>query len=239
MTAIGVPALAARTAHACREQRSGSTGRSLAARTAFLCSSVGVQRFQPGHNSASAEQPVLAAELRSRDVRVVTGVDVTSIRSRNGGLAVAGSGFEGTADVVIVANGVRPAAALGLSAGLMVGTHGALCVNRQMETGVHDVYAAGDCVETWHRVLNAYVYLPLGTTAHEQGRVAGENIVGGSREYAGSVGTQAVKVFNLVAARTGLRDDEARRGDSTRSRWNSLSQTTRRTTQGRTSSRSA
>ena len=52
-------------------------------------------------------------------------------------------------------------------------------------------------------------YLPLGTTAHKQGRVAGENALGGSREFAGSLGTQVVKVFDLVAARTGLRDHEA------------------------------
>jgi len=35
-----------------------------------------------------------------------------------------------------------------------------------METDVTNIYAAGDCVETWHRLLNTYTYLPLGTTAH-------------------------------------------------------------------------
>ena len=51
--------------------------------------------------------------------------------------------------------------------------------------------------------------MPLGTTAHKQGRVAGENAVGGNRKFQGSLGTQAVKIFDLVAARTGLRDSEA------------------------------
>ena len=64
-------------------------------------------------------------------------------------------------------------------------------------------------METWHRVLNHPTYLPLGSTAHKQGRIAGENSVGGTREFAGSLGTQVVKVFDLVIARTGLRDDEA------------------------------
>jgi NADPH-dependent 2,4-dienoyl-CoA reductase/sulfur reductase-like enzyme len=45
--------------------------------------------------------------------------------------------------------------------------------------------------------------------AHKQGRVAGENTLGATCEFAGSLGTQVVKVFNLVAARTGLRDHEA------------------------------
>jgi NADPH-dependent 2,4-dienoyl-CoA reductase/sulfur reductase-like enzyme len=66
-------------------------------------------------------------------------------------------------------------------------------------------------VETWHRILRKNTYLPLGTTAHKQGRVAAENAVGHPKEYAGSLGTQVVKLFDLVAARTGLRDSEARK----------------------------
>jgi len=64
---------------------------------------------------------------------------------------------------------------------------------------------AGDCVVTWHRLLGE-TYLPLGTTAHKQGRVNGENALGGSREFAGSLGTQVVKIFDQAAARIGLRD---------------------------------
>jgi NADPH-dependent 2,4-dienoyl-CoA reductase/sulfur reductase-like enzyme len=52
-------------------------------------------------------------------------------------------------------------------------------------------------------------YLPLGTTAHKQGRVAGENALGGNRAFAGSLGTQVVKIFDQAAARTGLREHEA------------------------------
>jgi NADPH-dependent 2,4-dienoyl-CoA reductase/sulfur reductase-like enzyme len=44
---------------------------------------------------------------------------------------------------------------------------------------------------------------------HKQGRVAGENAVGGNAVFEGSLGTQVVKIFDLVAGRTGLRDAEA------------------------------
>jgi NADPH-dependent 2,4-dienoyl-CoA reductase/sulfur reductase-like enzyme len=81
-----------------------------------------------------------------------------------------------------------------------------------MRTNVPGIFAAGDCVHTYHRVLGADSYLPLGTTAHKQGTVAGENAVGGERVFAGSLGTQVVKVFDLVAARTGLREHEAAAG---------------------------
>ena len=61
-----------------------------------------------------------------------------------------------------------------------------------------------------HRLINEYIYLPLGTTAHKQGRIAGENAVGGDRQFAGSLGTQVVKIFDLAVSRTGLRDSEAK-----------------------------
>jgi NADPH-dependent 2,4-dienoyl-CoA reductase/sulfur reductase-like enzyme len=76
------------------------------------------------------------------------------------------------------------------------------------ETLVDDIYAAGDCVETWFRPLKKYKYIPLGTTAHKQGRVAGENMAGGNREFEGSLGTQVVKIFDVVAGRTGLNAKE-------------------------------
>ena len=52
--------------------------------------------------------------------------------------------------------------------------------------------------------------MPLGSTAHKQGRVAGENIAGGEAAFQGTLGTQAVKIFDMVVAGTGLRDASAR-----------------------------
>ena len=120
------------------------------------------------------------------------------------------AGAEQMADLALVAVGGQPDTALAQTAGVHLGERGALAVTRQMETNVEAIYAAGDCVETWHRLLERPTYLPLGTTAHKQGRVAGENAVGGQRLFAGSLGTQVVKVFNLACARTGLTEAEAR-----------------------------
>jgi NADPH-dependent 2,4-dienoyl-CoA reductase/sulfur reductase-like enzyme len=154
-------------------------------------------------------------ELRDHGVEVRNRVEVRSIGRDGDRLVVAGSqDFLATADLVLVAVGVQPNSELGATAGIATGIKSALCVNRFMQTNITDIYAAGDCVETWHRLLNRYAYLPLGTTSHKQGRIAAENAVGGKREFAGSLGTQVVKIFDLVAARTGLRDAEARRTGS-------------------------
>jgi NADPH-dependent 2,4-dienoyl-CoA reductase/sulfur reductase-like enzyme len=111
-------------------------------------------------------------------------------------------------DLVLVVVGVRPDTSLAADAGARLGAKGALAVDRQMRTSLPEVFAAGDCVVTHHRLLGE-TYLPLGTTAHKQGRVAGENALGGERAFAGSLGTQVVKIFDHVASRTGLRDHEA------------------------------
>jgi len=55
--------------------------------------------------------------------------------------------------------------------------------------------------------------LPLGTTANKQGRIAGENMCGNNALFPGVLGSAVVKVFNLLAARTGLSEKEAREND--------------------------
>lgn len=153
---------------------------------------------------------LISAELVRHGVRVETGVRIERIDQEGTQLRVAGSNaFQTTADLVLLAVGVEPRSDLAQAAGIEVGERGAIRVTRRMETNLPAIYAAGDCVETWHHLLGRPTYLPLGTTAHKQGRIAGENAVGGIRGFAGTLGTQVVKVFELVVARTGLRDDEA------------------------------
>ena len=157
------------------------------------------------------------AELAAQGVEVLTGTTARQIgrssSAGNGRLNVAaqtaaGTPVERTADFVLVVTGVRPDTELAAAAGAGLGVRGAIQVDQAMQTGLPDVLAAGDCVVTHHRLLGE-TYLPLGTTAHKQGRVAGENALGGSRQFAGSLGTQVVKIFDQAAARTGLRHDEA------------------------------
>ena len=149
-------------------------------------------------------------ELERHDVSVLNDTTVATIERRNGRLAVNGTGGPITdADIVLVVVGVKPDTKLGEDAGIDCGARRALQVDRRMQTNLDDVYAAGDCVVTYHRLTDTDTYLPLGTTAHKQGRVAGENAVGGDRTFEGSLGTQVVKVFDLAIARSGLRDHEA------------------------------
>jgi NADPH-dependent 2,4-dienoyl-CoA reductase/sulfur reductase-like enzyme len=156
-------------------------------------------------------------QLTDHGVDVLTGTTVRSIARAAAGEparlrveAAAADGHEVVRnfDMVLVVVGVRPDSELAGLAGATLGQRGAIAVDRHMRTNLPHVYAAGDCVVTYHRLLGD-TYLPLGTTAHKQGRVAGENALGGNRSFAGSLGTQVVKIFDHAVARTGLRDHEA------------------------------
>jgi len=153
---------------------------------------------------------MIRSELQGHGVRVIDRVAVTSIVQEGEVMALRDQKeLVLKADLILVATGARPETELARASGILLGGNGAIRVSLAMETNVPDVYAAGDCVETRNRLIKGPTNIPLGTTAHKQGRVAGENAVGGRSEFEGSLGTQVVKIFDLVVARTGLRDQDA------------------------------
>ena len=99
-------------------------------------------------------------ELELHGVKIWTGTEITAIE-RNGTLLSVRSktGVARTTDLVLVATGVRPSSKLADSAGIRTGRHNAIRVNEKMETDVPDIFAAGDCAETWHRASERF-HLP-------------------------------------------------------------------------------
>jgi NADPH-dependent 2,4-dienoyl-CoA reductase/sulfur reductase-like enzyme len=160
----------------------------------------------------------IADELRLHGVTVHTDTPIRAVKTDDDELVLLGDdGFQVRAGLVLVVTGVRPDTTLAAASGVAItGPKSAIAVDRHMRTNITDVYAAGDCGVTYHRLLGQS-YLPLGTTAHKQGRVAGENALGGDRQFAGSLGTQVVRVFDLVAAR-GIRSRPVSRDPGTSDR---------------------
>jgi NADPH-dependent 2,4-dienoyl-CoA reductase/sulfur reductase-like enzyme len=146
-------------------------------------------------------------------VRVMLSTAVEEIRHRTDGRArsVVTSEGELAADHVVLSTGVRPLTALAEAAGLELGETGALLVDDHQRCPGHDgVFAAGDCVQSWHRVLERPVNVQLGTHANKQGRVAGTNASGGDASFPGVIGTAVSKICRYEVARTGLTAREAR-----------------------------
>jgi NADPH-dependent 2,4-dienoyl-CoA reductase/sulfur reductase-like enzyme len=113
------------------------------------------------------------------------------------------------ADLVILGLGTRPRSGLAADAGIELGQTGGVRTDRQMRTSHEGVWAAGDCVETFHRVSQRPVAIALGTHANKQGRVVGINLGGGYATFPGVVGTAISKICSVEVARTGLNEREA------------------------------
>lgn len=82
--------------------------------------------------------------------------------------------------------------------------NGAIEVDREMRTSLPDVYAAGDCAGVYNRIAEQNVYSALGTVANKCGRIAGENMLGAHVRFDGCLGSSAISVCGMEAARTGL-----------------------------------
>ncbi len=152
-----------------------------------------------------------AAEARG--VRVVLGAGVEEIVLDDAGerpvaVRTADETFE--ADHVVVGVGSKPVVELAEDAGLAVGDSGALRVDDHQRCPGHDgVFAAGDCAESHHRVLDAAVNIQLGTHANKQGRIAGVNATGGDDRFPGVIGTAVSKICRYEVGRTGISEREA------------------------------
>lgn len=113
-------------------------------------------------------------------------------------------------DLVLLAIGVKPNTEFLNDTGIHKLPNGALIVNAYQETSIKHIYAAGDCATHYHRIKQQHDYIPLGTTANKQGRIAGANMAGRRIAFKGVVGSSIIKFFDLSLGRTGLNENEAK-----------------------------
>jgi NADPH-dependent 2,4-dienoyl-CoA reductase/sulfur reductase-like enzyme len=151
-----------------------------------------------------------AAEGLGIRVLVSTELEEVLLDEEGAPRAVRAAGETIEADHVVVATGVKPAVTLAEDAGLELGPSGAVRVDdHQRCPGRDGVFAAGDCAESWHRVLEQPVNIQLGTHANKQGRIAGANATGADLAFPGVIGTAVSRLCRYEVARTGITEREA------------------------------
>ncbi|WP_426711364.1 CoA-disulfide reductase [Cetobacterium sp. SF1] len=114
------------------------------------------------------------------------------------------------ADLVVIATGVKPNTEFLQGTGVETIRNGAIIIDNKGKTNVDNIYAAGDCATIPHLLSKNPKYIPLATTANKLGRVIGDNLGGSDKVFEGTLGSAAVKVFNLEVGRTGLSEKEAK-----------------------------
>ena len=120
-----------------------------------------------------------------------------------------GFGFE--TDMVIISAGVRPVVDIAVDAGIELGITGAIKVNSRMQTNIPDIYACGDCVEKINMISHTPVWLPLGSTANKEGRVAAINACGGVEDFEGILNSAVLRYHVLNISMTGLTEKAAQK----------------------------
>lgn len=154
---------------------------------------------------------IVEEELKAKGVELVKEARIQGFEGDNKGRvrSVVLQNGEYETDFILLATSSKPNSELAQQSGLKVASNDTIIVDERMQTSCPDIYAAGDCVGQKHLITCKDVYLPRGTTANKQGRVAGENAAGGSDTFDGVLGTTVSKIFDLTVARTGLSSAEA------------------------------
>ena len=103
------------------------------------------------------------------------------------------SGAEVEFDVLVVAVGVRPNIALLKDAGAECGR--AIKTDNKCQTSLKDIYAGGDCTESYDITIGAERVLALLPNAYMQGNTAGVNMAGGEQLYENAIPMNAMGMF--------------------------------------------
>lgn len=150
---------------------------------------------------------LLHHELEAQGIAVRLSAEVISFHKDKTRLfAVLGDGTELNVDIVIMSIGVRPNSELAVSAGLETGKRGHILVDSHLKTSDPEIYAAGDAVEVLDPITGSKTAIPLAGPANKQGRIAADNLAGGSSVYNGTFGASVIKVGKLTAATVGLNE---------------------------------
>jgi len=106
-------------------------------------------------------------------------------------------------DTVIWAVGVRQNVELARKAGISIGELGGIKVNSQMETSQQDIYACGDCIESFDILTGQPTLSLLWPSAKRQAQVAALNCIEKTAEYEGSFNVVVEEIYGTTCVSIG------------------------------------
>ena len=130
-----------------------------------------------------------------------------SVEKFDGNTACLKSGKAVPFDILVTAVGVRPNAELVKEAGGTV--RRGIAADAGGRTSLPDVFAAGDCAESFDAVGGESKVLALLPNANMQGRIAGINMAGGKAELTNAVAFNSVGFFGTSVMTAGVYEGEA------------------------------
>ena len=148
-------------------------------------------------------------EMREKGVRLYLNDGVQKVEKN---VLVLNSGKKISAEMLVLAIGVRPETDLAKDAGIRLTEKGAIVTNEYMQTNIADIYACGDSVAVTDFVSGQSAMIALAGPANRQGRLIADHIAQNHPyPYKGTLGTGIVKVFDFTAAFTGNNEKQLQR----------------------------
>jgi NAD(P)H-nitrite reductase large subunit len=140
--------------------------------------------------------------LKKMDVGLIKGRDVIQLKRKKGPMsALLDNGDEVETDFIFAGKGVEPN--IDFLKGSGIKTKRGILVNRQMETNVEGIYAAGDVAMAPDFFTGESVLYGLWSSAVEQGEIAGKNMAGLKEEYPGNLRMNVTRVFAMPVVSIG------------------------------------
>ncbi len=144
---------------------------------------------------------ILHKEIYDKGINLIVGDKVSKFEKDT---VVLESGKKLKADAVVMSIGVSPETKLAVDAGLELGKTKAIKVNQNFRTNDPDIYAVGDAIEVYNRLLYSQSKLALAGPAQKQARAAADHIYGRPVHNTGVIGSSVIRIFDYNGASTGL-----------------------------------
>ncbi len=147
---------------------------------------------------------IVAKKMKANGIEVIT--EDTVVRIEGEGADITGVTLKSEefipCDTVIVAIGVRPAAAFLKGSGVEVNR--GVVVDDRMETNVAGVFAAGDVAEARDFFSGQKNPMPIWPDAYIQGDIAGTAMAGGDKSYSGGLSMNSLELFKVPTISMGV-----------------------------------
>ncbi len=151
-----------------------------------------------------AGSAMVQAYIEQKGVRMILG---QSVKLFEGNTAHLTDGTQLEFDILVIAVGVRPNTQLASDAGVEVGR--GILTDACCRTNKADIYAAGDCTESYDITVKQSRILALLPNAYMQGETAGITMAGGKAAYDKAIPMNSIGFFGLHIITAGSYDGEA------------------------------
>jgi len=154
---------------------------------------------------------IVESAMKSKGLQLIMSANIQAVNSNSKEKRVILNDNEIEVPFLFLATGAKPNVDLAKRAGLNIGETGGIVVNKYLQTNDPDIYAAGDCIENYDRIIGQKTRRLMVTAADRTGYIAGRNLVSGnSTPYEGTLLTFAIEILGYQIGAVGFTEKIAK-----------------------------